>query len=262
MKFLGKSFAVAAMALAVSTAAEARIQSVGDNTADGSELILNVVNYSKENSFTLDLGVTIAQFMANPSQSLSFSLAGSHFQSFVNAMAASDNVTWGVSGGHGKLETEEDLSIWGFYSTATSVPSSFDTNVADVNNTQGKWDGLVSNIQTQDSNANNLSAFRVAPDPAYTGNYGNDFQTALPFASQGSLSEQLVFVAEALDPALIAQGDYDTTRLVKFGDWKINLAQGSLQYAVSTSAVPVPAAVWMFGTGLLGLLGLNRRKAA
>ncbi len=30
---------------------------------------------------------------------------------------------------------------------------------------------------------------------------------------------------------------------------------------VAASAVPVPAAVWMFGTGLLGLLGLNRRKA-
>jgi hypothetical protein len=28
------------------------------------------------------------------------------------------------------------------------------------------------------------------------------------------------------------------------------------------SAVPVPAAVWMFGTGLMAMFGLNRRKAA
>jgi len=28
------------------------------------------------------------------------------------------------------------------------------------------------------------------------------------------------------------------------------------------SAVPVPAAVWLFGTGFLGLIGVARRKAA
>lgn len=29
----------------------------------------------------------------------------------------------------------------------------------------------------------------------------------------------------------------------------------------ATSTVPVPAAVWMFGTGLIGLLGVSKRKA-
>jgi hypothetical protein len=28
------------------------------------------------------------------------------------------------------------------------------------------------------------------------------------------------------------------------------------------SAVPVPAAVWLFGTGILGLIGFSKRKAA
>lgn len=261
MKLLGKTFAVAAMALAVSTAAEARIQAMGDATADGSELLLNIVNYSKENSFTLDLGVTIAQFNANPSQTLSFSLAGSNFQSFMSAMVAGDNVTWGVSGGHQKLETNEDLPLWGFYTTSvTNSPVVFDTGVADVNNTQGVWNTLVSEIQTQDSNANNNSTFRIKGELGYTAIYGNDFQTALPFIAQGSLSEKLAFVQEGLDLEI---GDFDTTRLVKFGDWTINLAQASLKYGpTAPAAVPVPAAVWMFGTGLLGLLGLNRRKAA
>ena len=31
--------------------------------------------------------------------------------------------------------------------------------------------------------------------------------------------------------------------------------------SVTTSAVPVPAAVWLFGSGLIGLIGLTRRKA-
>jgi hypothetical protein len=29
---------------------------------------------------------------------------------------------------------------------------------------------------------------------------------------------------------------------------------------VSASVVPVPAAVWLFGSGLLGLIGMARRK--
>jgi len=31
-------------------------------------------------------------------------------------------------------------------------------------------------------------------------------------------------------------------------------------YLVSASAVPVPAAVWLFGSGLIGLIGVARRK--
>lgn len=33
-------------------------------------------------------------------------------------------------------------------------------------------------------------------------------------------------------------------------------------FSVTVSSVPVPAAVWMFGSGLLGLIGLGRKKTA
>ena len=35
-----------------------------------------------------------------------------------------------------------------------------------------------------------------------------------------------------------------------------------LSQVITPSAVPVPAAVWLFGSGLLGLIGVVRRKAA
>ena len=45
------------------------------------------------------------------------------------------------------------------------------------------------------------------------------------------------------------------------GTW--NLSGNTLTFTpASAAAVPVPAAIWMFGAGLAGLLGLNRRKAA
>jgi hypothetical protein len=32
------------------------------------------------------------------------------------------------------------------------------------------------------------------------------------------------------------------------------------QYGIEISQVPVPAAVWLFGSGLIGLIGISRRK--
>jgi len=261
MKILAKSVALAAIAMSVTGVAEARIQAMSDATADGSELLLNVVNYTAKNSYTLDLGVTIAQFMANPNQTLSFALNDGNFQSFAAAYTQGDNVTWGVSGGHQKLEVEDDLPIWGFFTTSIDAnPAVFDSNVADVNNTQDKWNGLVSFIQTQDSNSVNQSTFRVEGESGYTAPYGNDFQTALPFIAQGELGTSLAFVQEMLDMNI---GDFDTTAVRVFGNqWTLALNgnQGSLVYG-PVSQVPVPGAVWMFGSGLLALAGAKRRKA-
>ena len=43
-----------------------------------------------------------------------------------------------------------------------------------------------------------------------------------------------------------------TVQDVSFGSWAVH----------SGSVVPVPAAVWLFGSGLLGLIGIARRKKA
>lgn len=37
---------------------------------------------------------------------------------------------------------------------------------------------------------------------------------------------------------------------------------GNFQYTLTLTSVPVPAAIWLFGSGLLGLIGMARRKAA
>jgi hypothetical protein len=261
MKFLGKSFAVAAMALAVSTAAEARIQAIGDATADGSELLLNIVNYTAQNSYTLDLGVTIAQFRAAMNQPMDKSSAlnsDSKFQSFLAAYNPSHNVTWGISGGHQLLNELSDVEIFGFYTTSVANPPAvIDDNAADISNTQGVWTAMVSDIQTQDSNANNLSTFKTVGQQGYTAGYGNDFLTALPFIAQGSVGQALAFVHERVNA-----DDFDTGEFAVLpGTWKFDIKSNGVA-ELKYSTVPVPAAVWMFGTGLLGLLGLNRRKAA
>ena len=49
--------------------------------------------------------------------------------------------------------------------------------------------------------------------------------------------------------------------------WSGSTAQGdvyaiNMAYPTSTPEIPVPAAVWLFGSGLLGLIGVARRKKA
>lgn len=41
-----------------------------------------------------------------------------------------------------------------------------------------------------------------------------------------------------------------------------DIGSGNSMYVTSVSAVPVPAAVWLFGSGLVGLIGLARRNKA
>ncbi len=42
----------------------------------------------------------------------------------------------------------------------------------------------------------------------------------------------------------------------------LDIGSGNSLYVTSVSAVPVPAAVWLFGTGLIALVGIARRKCS
>lgn len=65
------------------------------------------------------------------------------------------------------------------------------------------------------------------------------FQTTLPLESNDYLLKH-IYMAGDLSPGEVVSAAYR---------WEFNV-----------TAVPVPAAAWLFGTGLLGLIGLARRK--
>jgi len=57
---------------------------------------------------------------------------------------------------------------------------------------------------------------------------------------------------------------YDTTRLVHLIADPVTMldADGYFIFSAASAVVPVPAAVWLFGSGLIGLIGIARRKKA
>ena len=65
----------------------------------------------------------------------------------------------------------------------------------------------------------------------------------------------------------IAMSDFDVLSSIPPGDIRAFVALKFVQgpgddSAYGAAVVPVPAAVWLFGSGLLGLIGVSRRKKA
>ena len=67
---------------------------------------------------------------------------------------------------------------------------------------------------------------------------------------------------------MVAEVDLAGTGVDSFNDFAVTLGQTtaetpvalSMVGAINSAVIPVPAAVWLFGSGLLGLVGVARRK--
>lgn len=99
------------------------------------------------------------------------------------------------------------------------------------------------------NNATGLSSDSLVP--------GTSFTTAdiVAYSVGGATPSNLnsiIFNAEAGQVYTIVMGGY------KMGTWR----QTMDGYSLSVQAVPVPGAVWLFGSAMAGLIGFGRRKAA
>ena len=94
-------------------------------------------------------------------------------------------------------------------------------------------------------------------------NAGNfDWSTADPGADSSSLNYIGNATASGTDSSItrtfsLGPGQYS---LVFGGNPPPGTAGAQVAYQATLSTVPVPAAVWLFGSGLAGLVGLARRK--
>ena len=65
---------------------------------------------------------------------------------------------------------------------------------------------------------------------------------------------------------IVASGDsidtYTTALTNKGFLFSAKLSKDAPMAFIATSAVPIPAAIWLFGSGLIGLIGIARRKRA
>jgi hypothetical protein len=114
-------------------------------------------------------------------------------------------------------------------------------------------------INLVDNDDDTIRLFDLAPDV-----YGFDVIVDLQDSSDiGSasvlLNDELVGTISTANPSVSAVfADPSSTQVIQI----VNTDAALLNYNFITTPVPVPAAVWLFGSGLLGLIGVARRKQA
>ena len=260
MKIFTKSLLAVAMLAAGTGAANASIQ-VGNNTA--SEVYLSVYDTVKASTFNLDLGVTMGTLVANLNNtafSLSFDLAaltsgsaGAKWTAF-NTGLNSLTTVYGlvVTGQLGKLMATGPDASPAKFASVNAGNASITSLVGHTNivNTAALADN---GNPASDPTSLNLSSIVLDSDTPETGqhNLPNQFSDL-----SGTKSDAGADIAYGTAGKFYY---YNGGTSVAAAAQVWNLSGSTLTYKVS--AVPLPAAVWMFGAGLMGVLRLNRRKS-
>jgi len=222
------------------------------------------------NGLKADLALNNGSFQAALTKNLS---ADTNYTNFVTGASAQANIIFGVfaagdtvtsaGANNGLFVTGNSLtapvaaartSPAGSLTTWGAQDTAINAQAADINN--GTFTGLSSLVKTLDTpstgQANNIPSFTNLWGGAFVGdNPTGGFNTNVNFyygSNHIGTFQQRVGGVVTQGAVLLAQSDITMpTQLV--------LSPAGL------TAVPLPAAVWLFGAGLMGMMRLNRRKS-
>jgi hypothetical protein len=132
---------------------------------------------------------------------------------------------------------------------------------------------VVQNIQSEIANwasqtgasgtffdSNGTTTVAALGAPSTSGTWNNGGISSIAVGSAGAFYNVLANTAATGSSGGVPHGTAVTTEYAGF--WFLSSA-GQLTYNIVEAApVPLPAAVWLFGSGLLGLIGVGRRRRA
>jgi hypothetical protein len=269
-----KSLVTVAVAAALSLGGTSAFAALAAPSSNNSDAILVVENASTHVAYALDLGMSLnsllptGSLVSNASLNTSISAANTTInasaalQSFLAANPASGDL-WTIEGGqyNGPGNTPATNSNTKLAGAAKAVFTSQNGTVNNANvsqiltNMQSFLNGLNGDVTQSTGGLFPLaSASETSSGSVSLGaeqRYG--FWTNTDFSALGTTAMQLFGFT----------GNGTTGKLQSYILGTATLgANGNLQITGNQAAVPLPAAVWLFGSGLLGLFGVARRRAA
>ncbi|MHB1140506.1 MAG: VPLPA-CTERM sorting domain-containing protein [Sulfuricaulis sp.] len=293
-KFNLKTLVIAVALAATASQANAAMVNAQGTLGDGnSSVIMYAYSASLGRSYSRDLGFTLNDFLYNGT---SAPTAGSYpFNSTLNtdmsivtgnatdlgytlsfgadsvmaswlgngSMLASD-VLWGIAAVDGQGTGSAFRSL----TTVTIGASSAGTTNSELATFENKFDNFVAAHNALGTHVSGLNGSagsdgsNAAAASAATG-FGVNWGGASSFNAVGGVGQSMEFFFLAGNGTLgntnVTSARYGNTE--GFSTWTLN-ADSSFAYMApgAVSAVPVPAAVWLFASGLLGLVGVSRRK--
>lgn len=259
MKF--KALAAAAVVMSSATVANAAWRDGWEGIGDyDGELVLVAFDEVRQVSVVQDLGGSAIEFVNNINNT-SFSKNYALDPLFASTFAGSNlaDIRWSVYANANDLLTGDVNSVL----ITTNEPAPFytiDDYFAHQNKTvlfDLNFNGWMPSGPSRNY-ALNTSFYGDVANGRYAGGddvYGRNLGYTAPlFDVTAAATESLYFWALQADVVETFE-----TQSVKFpGFWTLDIANGSLSY----SAVPVPAAIWLLASGLLGLGAISRRRKA
>ena len=293
MKMKLKAVAVAAALALALGAGQAHAVIDQSNATLNSELFLLVWSPTLNGgtSYTRDLGISFQDFSAGPGGSTSPGLGGVNAPlAGTYAFGASPTIATGNANTAGyQLSFSADtlLNASGLLGTADTVwmiggvdstgignngQRILTTHVGPVigmtntraNAAPGPGTTFIANVNTTGTHptATNGSSVNVPTDATAYGAYlGTNWNSQLTGNATGAVGQALQFfmVTPSSTSGPAAASVYQYANAEGASTWQLN-ADGTLNYAAAAAAVPLPAAVWLFGSGLIGLVGIARRR--
>ena len=238
-------------------------------------LFLSVIDTVNRRSFVLNTNITANQYRADPSaaQTITNTALSQFLVDAGPGVNSVDSVRWNLGVGSNLRPGpfgSQDVTNYGILSTATpgslvnpdTVPPGNGALEIAISNAAG----YITSVNRFDANNDGVADlavqdFVIVPDGntayhnsiAWAGNWGG----AATFTNEAGIGTSQDFWFIHTDP-----NSQDFTSLVdqQPGQWKLDFTAGNAALTY-TAAVPVPAAVWLLGSGLIGLIGVARRRA-
>lgn len=260
-----KRLCFAAAAVTVGSAAFAQINSPN---AGPSDVFLAVWNPNTNQSIVQDLGITEAQFEATVGTTQQYQIdnTASAFQSALSTTSSTSGVLWEVVAGNavGAVIAGNNVNGNSLDFTEANPLASLDAGSLDAG--ASNLGSYVDNAMVGPnkslvvaSGASNANYWAKSPP---SGNPGATLGTSVLNVA-GALGSSLSYYTALNNTPDDSSGE-NADLAVLAGMWSLDNSTGKLTWTAQTVSgqTPLPAAVWMFLSGLLGLGTVSRRKSA